>query len=349
MPTIQHEPPTSAAREWTESHAEALAPRTVTALQRARMLAAAMEVSAEYGAANITVAHIVARSGVSRRTFYEVFADREDCFLAAFDEALERATRHVRAVYDSHAGWADRIRASLLALLSFFEDEPFAARLLLVESLGAGPKALQRRSRALEPVTRALDEGRRFGKTGAQAPPLTAEGVVGAVCSLLHARLSHRGDAARDGSWGGRGAGSVAGVDAGSLLPLANQLMSMIVLPYLGPAAARRELARPPVRAAVKSPAQASNPLKQLDMRLTYRTVRVLMAVAQEPGSSNRKLADVAGVADPGQISKLLGRLHKLGLVENAKGASGRGEPNAWTLTEAGWRVHNALAQQASA
>jgi AcrR family transcriptional regulator/DNA-binding MarR family transcriptional regulator len=344
MPTIQREPTGNVAREWADSHAEALPAGTVTALQRARMLAATMEVCAEHGAANLTVAHIVARSGVSRRTFYEVFADREDCFLAAFDEALQRAARQVRDAYDADAVWADRIRASLLALLSFFEDEPFAARLLVVESLGAGPRALERRSQALEPLTRTLDEGRRLGKIGAQAPPLTAEGVVGAVCSLLHARLLRCGAPAPVGSQ----ANGKAVWDGCSLLALANQLMSMIVLPYLGAAAARRELARPPVRVAVKVPARASNPLKQLDMRLTYRTVRVLLAVAEGPGSSNRKLADAAGVSDPGQISKLLGRLHKLGLVENAKGASGRGEPNAWTLTEAGWRVHDALAQQAT-
>lgn len=321
MSTTQERPVGASSPKWVVS-TEVLPRGGVAGLQRARMLAAMMEVCAELGAANVTVAHVVQRAGVSRRTFYETFGDREDCFLAAFDEALERASRRACAGYDPGARWVQRMRTALIALLSFIDDDPFAGRLLLVESLGAGPRALARRERALSSLVAAVDAGREEGKLGADAPQLAAEGVVGAVCSVLHSRLL-------------QGSGSVLG--------LASQLMSMIVLPYLGPAAARTELNRPAPRAATAGGSQIPYPLNQLDMRLTYRTVRVLMAVAGTPGSSNRRLANAAGVADPGQISKLLGRLRKLGLVENAGGGGGRGEPNAWTLTEAGWRVHNAL------
>ena len=65
----------------------------VAEIQRARMITALVEVAGERGAGGVTVAHIVARSGVSRRTFYELFDDREDCFLAAFDQAVERGAR----------------------------------------------------------------------------------------------------------------------------------------------------------------------------------------------------------------------------------------------------------------
>ena len=67
----------------------------VAEIQRARILAAMVDVVAERGAANVTVARVVTRSGVSRRTFYELFEDREDCFLAAFDQAVA-ADRGVR-------------------------------------------------------------------------------------------------------------------------------------------------------------------------------------------------------------------------------------------------------------
>ena len=73
-------------------------------------------------------------------------------------------------------------------------------------------------------------------------------------------------------------------------------------------------------------------------MRLTYRTVRVLLAIAETPGASNRELADAAGVADQGQISKLLSRLKSLGLIENIGAGPVRGEPNAWQLTPKGSR-----------
>jgi hypothetical protein len=128
---------------------------------------------------------------------------------------------------------------------------------------------------------------------------------------------------------------------------LAGPLMSMIVLPYLGPAAARRELERPwsesremPLRGMPR------DPLRDLGMRLTYRTVRVLIAVATNPGASNRLLADSAGIGDQGQISKLLARLRGLGLVENLSGGPVRGEPNAWTLTTEVWEVHGAISEQ---
>ena len=136
----------------------------VAEIQRARILAAMVELVAERGVSGATIARIVAGSGVSRRTFYELFKDREDCFVAAFDMAVERASRYVRDVFDPRAGWAVRIRVSLIALLGFLDAEPAIARLLIVESLGAGPRALQRRSQVLAILIAAVDEGRRRGQ-----------------------------------------------------------------------------------------------------------------------------------------------------------------------------------------
>jgi DNA-binding MarR family transcriptional regulator len=84
--------------------------------------------------------------------------------------------------------------------------------------------------------------------------------------------------------------------------------------------------------------------LQDLPMRFTYRTMRVLMAVAERPGSSNRMVGQAAGIGDQGQASKLLARLHKLGLIENQGGDPARGEPNAWTLTPTGRQVHGTIA-----
>jgi DNA-binding MarR family transcriptional regulator len=78
-------------------------------------------------------------------------------------------------------------------------------------------------------------------------------------------------------------------------------------------------------------------------MRLTYRTLMVLGAVAAEPGASNRRIADTAGVHDQGQISKLLGRLEKLELIHNNGNGQPKGEPNAWTLTPRGREVQQVL------
>jgi AcrR family transcriptional regulator len=300
-------------------------------IQRARILAAMTEVAAERGAANVTVAHVVSRSGVSRRTFYELFDDREACFLAAFDDASKQIAMRVVPAYEGEKRWRERIRAGLAELLDCLDEEPRAGRLCIVESLAAGPRALERRASVTAVVKRALEEGESEGRARVGNPPapLTAEGVIGAVSSVLHARLAES-DPGRQGSF----------------VELLGPLMAMIVLPYHGAAAATKEVARPRPPRRERPPGQGRDPLRDLDMRLTYRTVRVLLAIAETPGASNRALADAAGVADQGQISKLLSRLRSLGLIENIGAGPVRGEPNAWQLTGQGQQEGDAIQVQ---
>ncbi|HXC23475.1 MAG TPA: TetR family transcriptional regulator [Solirubrobacteraceae bacterium] len=295
----------------------------VAEIQRARLLAAMIDVCAERGVTDVTVAHVVERAGVSRRTFYEIYTDREECFLEAIDEGIARASRYVLDGYDETARWVDRMRGALTALLAFLDRERATGRLLIVESLAAGDSALSRRRAAIERMIAFVDEATAEIKTGKQTPLLTAEGVVGGVLSILHSRLL---------------------VDTpDSFLEFTGPLACMIVLPYLGAAAARRELSRPVPKAPVSTDRAQRDPLSQLDMRLTYRTMRVLLAVAAQPGDSNRGVAARAGVEDQGQISKLLARLEKLGLVVNKSAVTGTGAPNAWALTKQGEQVHVAL------
>ncbi len=304
-----------------------------------------VEVAGERGAPRASVAHIVERAGISRRTFYEHFEDREDCFLAAFDHALARAQEAVLPAYTAGSTWRERVRAGLSALLAFFDEQPGLGALLVIDALGAGPRALERRTELLDALIAVVDGGRGEGRAGQEPPPLAADGVVGAVFNVLHARMLER----RVGS--GSGAQRTAGVSlaaqGGPLLVLVNPFMSMIVMPYLGTAAARRELERPvPAPRAAREP--SGDPLRDLDMRLTYRTVRVLVAIAEHSGASNRRIAEAAGVSDQGQISKLLARLEHLGLVANEGEGPAKGEPNAWTLTAKGAQVEQAIAAEAS-
>ncbi|HEY5195191.1 MAG TPA: TetR family transcriptional regulator [Solirubrobacteraceae bacterium] len=302
-----------------------LGPGRVIEIQRARILAAMVEVSAERGAGNVTVAHVVQRAGVSRRTFYELYRDREECFLAAFDDAIARAARYILDTYDPNARWTERIRTVLTGLLSFLDVECGAGQLLIVGSLGAGNEALERRRRGIAQMISLVDEGRKEAKASTELPPLTAEGIVGGVLSVLQARLLDD--------------------NSGQLVELSGPLTSMIVLPYLGPAAARKELARRVPHPPRQPPVAGPDPLRDLGMRLTYRTVRVLLATAATPGGSNRHIADASGISDQGQISKLLARLHRLGLIDNTGAGSVRGEPNSWVLTDKGWEVQAALAR----
>jgi len=143
------------------------------------------------------------------------------------------------------------------------------------------------------------------------------------------------------------GARLVAG-DAPPLRKLTGPLMGMMVLPYLGPAAAQKENAAPIPPRQPRERAASKDPLRDLQMRLTYRTVRVLLAIAESSGSSNREVGAAAGIDDQGQISKLLSRLERLGLIENAGAGQVRGAPNAWTLTERGVEVERLVAGQSS-
>jgi len=286
------------------------------------MIAALIEVAGERGAGGVTVAHIVSRSGVSRRTFYELFEDREACFLAAFDLAVERAAQRVLPAFAVSGGWSERIAAGLAALLEFLEDEPGMGRLLVVDALGAGPQALERRGSVVQALIDAVDGGRRETKGSARPTQLTAEGVVGAVLAVLHARLAQEG--------------------APSMTGLLGPLMGIVALPYQGQAVAARQAVRslPPRRRVAHA---HGDPLRDLDMRLTYRTVRVLMAIARHPGASNRAVADASGVQDQGQISKLLGRLQHLGLIHNDGAGPSRGEPNVWSLTAKGREIEHTI------
>jgi AcrR family transcriptional regulator len=307
----------------SDNGAPAVGQAHVGQIQRARLLAAMVAVASEHGLRDATVARVVACAGVSRRTFYEFFEDREECFLAALDEVIARASRCVLDVYDPAAKWDARVRTALIALLQFIDLERGKAQLLIAGSLGAGTKSLERRRHVLAQTIAVIDEGRTEAKAGSALPSLTAEGVVGGALSIVHAHLLDP--------------------RSGPLAELVNPLMSMIVLPYLGPAVARRELERPAPKRLPADPSGAADPLRDLGTRLTYRTVRVLLAIAAEPASSNREVGVASGVADQGQVSKLLGRLERAGLLQKTGLAPGKGAPNAWVLTEKGVVVEQAM------
>ncbi len=287
----------------------------IVEIQRARIVAALAEVARARGVAAATVSEITAASGVSRRTFYELFADRHDCFRAAFDLGVAQAAQQVVPAYRAGGTWRERVRGGLAALLQFLEDEPDLGALCVVDVLGAGHEVLTHRAEVVNVLISAVEEGGAEVR-GEPLARMTAEGVVGAVLAILHARLVQ--------------------AKAPPMTGLLGSLMEMIVLPYLGRAAAVREAARPapPPR---RVDHVNGNPLRNLDVRLTYRTVRTLSAIAAHPGASNRQVSGAAGVGDQGQISKLLARLEHAGLVRNAAHNPGaRGEPNSWTLTDRG-------------
>jgi AcrR family transcriptional regulator len=322
----------------------------VVEMQRRRLLLAIGEVVSESGLETATVGRVCEQAGVSRRTFYELFSDREACLLAAFDQAIEQITQRIAPAFACNGSWRERVRATLLALLEHLDAEPDVARLCVVEVPRAGPELLERRRQVLEALAAAADEGRRESRAGAAPPPLTAEGVVGGALSVIHARLLASKSPATETPRTGR-ATRDDGVP-GPLVELTGPLMAMIVHPYLGPAVARKELKRPTPATRPAFARAGADPFKGLPIRFTYRTARVLSTIALEGGRgsypSNRHIADSSGIADEGQMSRLLRRLDSCGLIENRGDGHTKGEPNAWRLTPRGEAIHATISRAAS-
>jgi AcrR family transcriptional regulator/DNA-binding MarR family transcriptional regulator len=269
-----------------------------------------------------TVARVVSLAGVSRKTFYELFEDRSDCLLAAIERSVLLAGDEAREAYEQEGKWVDRLRAGLLAVLEFFESEPGLARLCVLHSMAPEPAASPFRIRTLSRLAEVLDEGR--GSSRRQPSPITSEAMVGGALAIVAARLRKP--------------------SPGPLTELVNPLMSFLTLPYLGAKAAESELARPvPAPTTPRGQVLVPDPLQGIGMRLTYRTMSVLSAIASQPGLSNRDVSVLAGIVDQGQISRLLGRLAQFDLVVNRGLGQASGAPNAWELTPRGQKIERAI------
>ena len=146
-----------------------LRPEHVFDFQRGRLLAAMTAVSGEHGAGNVTVAHVVERAGVSRRTFYELFTRPRRVLSRGAGQRDRPGVPAVLAGYDPSAKWSERIRGALVKLLAFLDASPSTGRLLIVESLGAGPTAMERRERVLSSVDSGRERRRGRGEGGLRA------------------------------------------------------------------------------------------------------------------------------------------------------------------------------------
>jgi AcrR family transcriptional regulator len=305
--------------------------QSVGQAQRLRILSALAELVSEHGRESVTVSGIVGHARVSRQAFYLLFQSREDCFEAALAEAVALGVERAAPAYRSQPSWLDGIRAGLLALLELFDEQPELANLCVLQVMAAPRAALARRSELLGDLAAVVDEGRGEAHPGQALTALTAEGVIGGVLAIIQERLLQR--------------------QPQPLAELLNPLMAMIVLPYMGSAASAREAERAPGRRvfALASRKSAPKPLDGLNIRLTYRTMRVMTVIAAQPGLSNLDVSRRAGITDQGQISKLLARLASCGLLENTGTGQPRGGPNAWRLTPRGRQVEWTFGREAAA
>jgi AcrR family transcriptional regulator len=198
-------------------------PMSIARAQRGRILTAVAEIVCQCGPESLTVAQIVARAGVSRRTFDALFADPADCPVAAFEYAVMLAEKRAGTAYRSQSSWLESMRAGLATVLQLADERPELAWLCIVHALSArGP--LTERWRELTQALVDAIELRAPEAVDNRVRPWTAYAVVGEALGTVYERLR--------------------AAPTPTLSPLLNPLMALIVGPYLGPAAAQRELTR---------------------------------------------------------------------------------------------------------
>jgi len=188
--------------------------------QRERILAATAELLNEQGYDRTTVAGVAGAAGVSKSDFYAHFDSKDECFLSAYDGAVERTRTAVLGACRGAGGWAERVCAALSAVLTGLAAEPAEANLLLVEGLRAGPDVCGRFQAAVESFVPQLRDGAPSPAGMGRPPVATDEAIVGGIASLLGRRvLAGEAD------------------DLGKFFP---ELAEFALTPYLGVAEARR-------------------------------------------------------------------------------------------------------------
>jgi AcrR family transcriptional regulator len=201
---------------------EAPALRLVSSPKRQKILEGMLEVVGTNGYDTASVRMVLDLTGLYRQAFYDEFADKDVCYLEAFDFGVARLEAVARSAGAAEESWQGQLRAGLAALLAMLDAEPDLGRALIVEVHAAGPEALKRRSRAMKRITDFIDSARRATNDAGSPPPIAAEGIAAGMHAVVHARLA-------------------AGEEDGfrELLP---EFMYFAVLPYFGAEMAGAEM-----------------------------------------------------------------------------------------------------------
>lgn len=157
--------------------------------QRERIMDAMAQVSAEKGYGGTRVADLVRDAGVSRTTFYELFRDKEDCLLAAYDTIMSQWLGAITAAYGREGSWPERARGAIAAALEFMAAEPAFARMCIVEVLAAGPRAIERYVAAIRILATLADEGQSYAPDGAALPSTIGRSVMAGAAGLIRGEI----------------------------------------------------------------------------------------------------------------------------------------------------------------
>ncbi len=158
--------------------------------QRERILDAVLQAASQSGYAAMRIEDVIAIAGVSRRTFYDHFANKEEAFLAAYELVLEQLLSAVTSAFASGESWTSRVRRGLAAFLNLLASEPVLAQVCVVEALAAGPRALARRTAAMEEFQALLQPPKGDALATSTAPPVAVEAIVGGIYEVIYSRVT---------------------------------------------------------------------------------------------------------------------------------------------------------------
>jgi AcrR family transcriptional regulator len=174
-----------------------LDPELVAASQHTRLLEAVGRAVAVKGYAGATIDDIVRRAGVSKKTFYEHFRDKEDCFIAAYEAASDELFERVRAAQREPHDWPERTRARIRAYLRWLAGDPALARVFLIEVAAAGPRAAECRERLrgryAELMRELQDEARDDIPSIPRLPTEIFHALVAAVDDVVSRHIREKG------------------------------------------------------------------------------------------------------------------------------------------------------------
>jgi AcrR family transcriptional regulator len=168
---------------------QALPREAVAAHQRERLFKAMVEAVDERGFAATTISDLVSRAGVSRRSFYEHFHNKDECLLATYDTIVVRLIRRLDRADNPAKGWNERMETFIRTLFAAAGDRPDAARLVCVEMGAAGPAGVQRWAQDAERLQRLIVDGFAQAPGDGTIPEPVARAIVGAVRKILHSRV----------------------------------------------------------------------------------------------------------------------------------------------------------------
>jgi AcrR family transcriptional regulator len=167
-------------------------PQRVREVQRERMLKAMTEVVAREGYAETTVRKLLDQAGLSRRTYYDLWVDKEDCYLDAYGVIAEQIAERAAAGFERGETPRERVRLAVEALAGFCVEQPDAACACIVEGLAAGPGARAKRTELIEAIAATVAPALAELRPDAPNPALTARATVGGILELLYGPLARR-------------------------------------------------------------------------------------------------------------------------------------------------------------